>query len=185
MECLSCKSEMIFWGDAFTSYICKLCNKSHMYHMTCVPDICPACSEENHVCERCWKKLNKEEFFSEIYENNSQKSLLIFRVWDKNKKIMINQPKDFIIDSSWHLFNMKVPLSSGYTMMLFAQSVDKNWKLIFVWDIVKNNNMEYLVIMDKFLWFQLVSEKWTIWLWTVNSKEFEIIWNIYEKQKEA
>jgi len=66
-------------------------------------------------------------------------------------------------------------------MMLFAQSVDKNWKLIFVWDIIQNNNTEYLVVMNKILGFQLVSEKETIWLWTVDLKEFEIIWNIYEK----
>lgn len=180
MECLSCKSEMIFWWDAFTSYSCEMCNKSHIYHMTCVPKICPSCSEQNHLCGRCWNKLNKEDYFKEIYEK-SQMGLFMFRVWDENKKQMINQPKEFVMDYRWNLFHIKKLMSSGFKIMFFAKCFDKNSKMIFVWDIVLKNNTEYLVILNEFLWFQLVSEKETILLLEVNSKDLEVISNIYEK----
>jgi len=51
--CNSCSKKIIWAGQAFTRYICNICNAECIHSNTATPSICRRCSEEQNICQRC------------------------------------------------------------------------------------------------------------------------------------
>lgn len=45
-------------GQAFTKYICRVCEKEGLYPNTAVPKICAICSDSLHICCDCGADLD-------------------------------------------------------------------------------------------------------------------------------
>ena len=60
MKCSKCKMDKGLAGQGFTKYTCEICGQEGFWHNTDIPKICPSCSKNLCLCDKCGKDMLKE-----------------------------------------------------------------------------------------------------------------------------
>lgn len=57
MQCNKCIMDKSVAGQGFTKYTCQICGQEGWWHNTNIPKICPSCSKNLCLCEKCGKDM--------------------------------------------------------------------------------------------------------------------------------